>query len=326
MRYVVLAPLFAFAVASLSGCEKFYPDLEGPLGIGSWIHKMPVKKAVQQIQCELSSFIRANQSLLAERAIRLQDAQIKGSPIEGKSDARACRKANGSLVLAKQDEKDKTKWVVAPDPNEKGVLKCFPSDPVYADVQIYLQQDTMGNVTYLGIDLNKLGLEPVAQLISVSNKAPSLSISGQATASVKSQLDLQVPQADLHPNGDNEFGKTCSGDSGSVLSGGDNLISSLGLKAHLENFFSLNYRRDNEDPKSRVCMTKLTLQTQFAILLDAKAGLNPLGSAYILPISGLSVEIQPKFIHSLQITLYLEPEGNRVCPTSKTSAAPMPRI
>ena len=170
-------------------------------------------------------------------------------------------------------------------------------------------------VGYLGVDLKKLGLEPLAELISVSNKAPSLSITGQATSSIKSQLELQIPQKDLQIPSDYGLGVPCSGGTGSVIDRGSNLISPLGLKAHLENFFK-RYNEDNKDPLSRVCMTKLTLQTQFVILVDAKAGVNPfLGSTYILPISGLNLEIQPKFTHSLQITLYLEPDccERRIC-------------
>jgi hypothetical protein len=321
MRGVIIARLVAVVLAAgLSGCEKFFPDLEGPLGTGSWIHHMPVRKAVDQIQCELSDFIYHNHELLAERAVRIKSDNTAANismPHVNAHGGQSCKGLDKLVFLSgdKVDPESKTK-------------KCAATDPVYADVQLFLQQDTMGNVTYIGIDLNKLGLEPLAQLISLSNKAPSLSISGQANATVKSQLDFQVPQKDLHHGSsinNYDFGQPCAGGSGSMLQGGRNLVTSLGLRPHLENFFK-RYKEDAKNPNSHVCMNKLTLQTQFAILVDAKAGLNPLGETYILPISGLNVEIQPKFTHSLQISLYLEPEDHRVCPNPKPSVAPNPKI
>ncbi len=217
------------------------------------------------------------------------------------------------------------------DPNSN-VKICASSDPVYADVSLYLQQDTMGNVTFLGVDLKKLGLEPLAQLITIANKAPTLSISGQATETIKSQLDFQIPQTGINPDGafpsysDYNKGEICSNGSGSVVDGGHNLISSLGLGAHLDKFLK-NYAAEVSDGKSAACLTKLTVQTQFVIVVDAKAGLTPFtGTTYILPVSGVNAEIQPKFTHSLQITLYLEPEDHRVCPIAKASVAPVPRL
>jgi len=61
-------------------------------------------------------------------------------------------------------------------------------------------------------------------------------------------------------------------------------------------------------------MKTLTLQTQFALVFDAKAGLNPLtGTAFILPISGFNGEIQPKYTHSLQIGFVLNNSKDRFC-------------
>ena len=98
---------------------------------------------------------------------------------------------NGKVIRVQRIGTPLTKGVtLTPDPASdfKAAVKA---DYVYADVQLFLQTDTMGNVTYLGIDLNRLGFEPLANLISVSNKVPALQISGQATGTVKSQLEFR---------------------------------------------------------------------------------------------------------------------------------------
>jgi hypothetical protein len=239
----------------LSGCGSFLPSFEGPLGIGSWIHDMPVKEAVRQTQCELTDFLR--------------------------------------------------------QPEYRMML-----DPAgTAQLQLWLQTDTMGNVAFIGVDLNKIGLPALANLIAQSNKAPSLQLSGQATGTIKSQLELNIPQKPVVP--------PCDPLGVSKLSGGENLIAPLGLQSFLNEFVKKYAESIQANPTA--CMTKLTLQTQFVLVVDTKAGFNPLvGTAYILPISGLNGEFQVKFAHSLQIALALNP---RYCPNqNRPPPVSSPRI
>jgi hypothetical protein len=49
-------------------------------------------------------------------------------------------------------------------------------------------------------------------------------------------------------------------------------------------------------------MSKVTVKTQFQLVVPIKGGVNPLfGTAFILPISGLSFEFSPAFTHTLQV-------------------------
>jgi hypothetical protein len=250
----------------LSGCGTYLPGFDGVFGIESWIHDMPVREAVSQVQCELSDFL-----------------MDPSSP---------------KMLAAETKDKQKA----------------------FADVTLWLQTDTMGNVQYVGVDLRKVGLAGVANLIAISNKAPSLQVSGQGTATIKSQLDLQIPQRPLITG----YKENCQRGSGSKLSGGNNLIVPLALKSFLLKFFDKYQETIKHNPSA--CLNKLTLSTQFALVFDVKAGVNPLvGSTFILPVSGVNGEVQPKFTHLLQVTFYLERPNGANCPDSKVPG-PNPRV
>jgi hypothetical protein len=52
------APFCAIALLCiLGGCSSFFPSFEGPFGLGSWTHDMPVKLVALRIQCELREFL-----------------------------------------------------------------------------------------------------------------------------------------------------------------------------------------------------------------------------------------------------------------------------
>ena len=54
-------------------------------------------------------------------------------------------------------------------------------------------------------------------------------------------------------------------------------------------------------------MTKLTMQTTFVLAADIKGGINPLGGgAFILPVSGITLDFAPTYTHQLQITFNLD--------------------
>jgi hypothetical protein len=89
--------------------------------------------------------------------------------------------------------------------------KLFPTkevgrlDPTkLASLSLKLQVDETGNLTWVGIDLKKLGLSSIANEITVVNNIPSLQAKGQLKSTISSQVDLSVPQAigDVTTSGD----------------------------------------------------------------------------------------------------------------------------
>ncbi len=73
----------------------------------------------------------------------------------------------------------------------------------------------------------------------------------------------------------------------------------------------LNARRLND----AVCLSKLTLKSQLALVFDASASLNPiLGPTYIVPISGFTLEASPAVTNYIQIGFSLQnSQNNALC-------------
>jgi hypothetical protein len=175
-----------------------------------------------------------------------------------------------------------------------------------AAVQLSLQSDNSGGVTYVGIDLNRIGLRSLAELVSSQNKAPNLQAGLQGKSVTSSQIEFDVRQtlAGLE--------RVRCDDSVRQLP------IPLDLDSWLTRFFkNLEAHRDNTDT---ACMSKVTLKTQFQLVVPIKGGVNPVfGTAFILPISGLNFEFTPAFTHTLQVAFSLNRNGppNKpgVCPT-----------
>jgi hypothetical protein len=269
----------------VAGCGMFLPGFEGPFGIHSWTHKVPVKAAAQQVQCELYHF--------------LWD--------ENKRNAH---------------HKDRKPFL---DPDQAATL------------QLKLISDNKGNVTYVGLDLTKIGLISLANVVAVQNKVPSLQVGATLDGQVSSQIEFTIPQSMQHQKGQL---KDASGKSLYFLDQGSvppkyvpakvdtppipesvcehpqyGLAVPLDLQKWLERFLE-NYREDYAEIGS-ACMTKLTLSTQFQFVFDAKSGINPIGGPFILPVSGLNGEFSPAFTHSLQIVFGLNkcPVGPQASPS-----------
>jgi len=68
-------------------------------------------------------------------------------------------------------------------------------DPTkFAGISIKFQTDQSGTFQYVGINLSKVGLAAVENLISVSNKIPSLQAKVKAKTTASSQLEFSIPQ------------------------------------------------------------------------------------------------------------------------------------
>ena len=179
-----------------------------------------------------------------------------------------------------------------------------------AAVQLTLQSDNSGGVTYVGIDLNRIGLSSVAELVSSQNKAPNLQAGLQGKSVTSSQIEFDVPQtlAGLQ--------RVRCDDSVRRLP------IPLDLDSWLTRFFkNLEAHGDNTDT---TCMSRVTVKTQFQLVVPIKGGVNPLfGTAFILPISGLNFEFSPAFTHTLQVAFSLNRHGppNKpgVCPNTPST-------
>jgi hypothetical protein len=195
-----------------------------------------------------------------------------------------------------------------------------------AGVSIKFQTDQSGSFQYLGINLNKVGLETVANLITVSNKTPSLQAKVQAKTTASSQLDLSIPQT--IDNQQITIGTKTAKISGlKWVKGCDDptrkLLASLSLKSFLDRFF--NKIVQNQFNLETACMSKITLSTQVVFVLDVRAGVNPLiATTFILPVSGETLDYNPSVTQSLNIVLALNPTiqpNNALCP-----GAPQPSV
>ena len=182
------------------------------------------------------------------------------------------------------------------EPKNVGILDSKST----AGVTIKFQTDQSGTFQYVGINLNEVGLSGIANLITVSNKTPSLQAKIQAKTTTVSQLDLTIPQAKATL---------------SKIDCGANrrLFANLSLASFLDRFFD-NLGRDQYNTAA-VCLTKITLSTQIVFVLDVSAGVNPLiGTAFILPVSGETFDINPSATQNLQIALALQKyKGSNLC-------------
>jgi hypothetical protein len=209
-----------------------------------------------------------------------------------------------------------------------------------AQVQLKLTTDLQGSVTYLGIDLKKLGLGSLASLVTKSNSAPSLQLKAQGKATQTSQVDFTIPQtlqSKLQTQKKDATGKPIFDGNGAPVMKTVVMPENLRLtacshsdpKRFLEyNWFrlwlsdalqrykkrlnELGYNAPGLTFADRVCQPKLTISTQFQLLFDASAGTNIYqASPIILPISGLNVDASPDYTHYVQIIFALLPAGDQ---------------
>lgn len=174
-----------------------------------------------------------------------------------------------------------------------------------ADVKLNLQSQYGGYVQYLGIDFNRLGFTSLADLVTASQKTPSLGAKVSPTSTVYAEVAMKVPQKLDKKESIRNFCKQLGEETSQV-------IKKLYIEEWLTNFF------DKARAMDGISMSTVKLHTDFVIAVDINSGVNPFfGNTYLLPISGLNVDFNPKFTHSLDITL------NLCKPDSKTGECPV---
>jgi hypothetical protein len=222
-----------------------------------------------------------------------------------------------------------------------------------ATVSLTLQTDLSGSVQYVGIDLSKLGFSSLGNLVAASNKVPSLQAKGSVKDTLSAEVDFVVaqsetPQADVgsKPPAPALIKKV---DMGSLyqnatfvkVSDGQNLfratpastkvppryfptapcptqnkIAHAYLQLWLQDWL-LRFKSSQRYYPVFVCNSKVTLHSSFQLGVDVSAGVNPfLAPPLILPISGLNIDANPDYVHTLQISFALKdsnPDHARYC-------------
>jgi hypothetical protein len=206
--------------------------------------------------------------------------------------------------------------------------------------------DLQGNVTYLGVNLSKFGLSSLAELVTKNNSIPSLQLKGQGKSTVTSQVDFVIPQTDQDAILLNRPKMRSSNFAGLVAPPppGPIPLNQLKLRPCIKSvkyyWLYLRLREALDRYKGKlyapegtsgtfytdVCQPKLTISTQFQLLFDVSAGVNPFifANPIILPISGLNVDASPDYTHFLQIVFSIrENEDNKpACTNLKPTITP----
>ena len=193
-----------------------------------------------------------------------------------------------------------------------------------AAIQLKLSTDLQGSVTWVGINLSKLGLGSLAQLVSKSNNIPSLQLKGQGKSTVTSQIDFVVPQSSKGPTDTLRLRKCAYAKFGEKFR-----YNWLYLYLN-ESLARYKARLTSPEGASRtflqiVCQPKLTISTQFQLLFDVSAGTNAFNTAPILlPISGLTIDASPDYTHFLQIGFTLRQDNQLACKKIQPNIPPPP--
>lgn len=69
-----------------------------------------------------------------------------------------------------------------------------------AGVVLILQTDLSGSVQYVGVNLSKLGFPNLAELVTATNKVPSLQAKGTGKTTISAEVDFTILQTDTKPS------------------------------------------------------------------------------------------------------------------------------
>ncbi len=220
-----------------------------------------------------------------------------------------------------------------------------------ATVSLILQTDLSGSVQYVGIDLGKLGFPDLATLVTTSSKVPTLQAKATGKSTISAEVDFVVAQSETGPKDvaskkpatmlikQSDIGRQFQNASflpdpkkpgvftaqpatspdpihyfPTAHCDRQNPIVHAYLEFWLDDWLS-RYKSAHEtytqdDPF--VCDTKVTLKSQFQIVVDASAGVNAFAIApIILPVSGFNVDASPDYMHTLQVSFALKDNDSK---------------
>jgi hypothetical protein len=215
-----------------------------------------------------------------------------------------------------------------------------------AGVTLILQTDLSGSVQYVGVDLSKLGFPSLATLVAASNKAPSLQAKATGKDTISAEVDftlaqsenapkdvgakappnMLIKQSDMKNSYQNATFKPDTKQAGVYIAQPaatpipntyfpkakcdmQNPLKHAYLELWLDDWLSRYkaYRAAYSQDEPFICNTKVTLKSQFQIVVDVSAGVNAFATPpIILPISGFNVDASPDFMHTLSISFALQ--------------------
>jgi hypothetical protein len=182
-----------------------------------------------------------------------------------------------------------------------------------AIASIIYQTDVTGYVSYVGVDLSKIGLIPLAELVSISNKVPNLSAKASSKGTNIWQIDFVMAQK-----------KSTILDCASTTERYPPILR-FDIDRWLEKFF----RRINDDrfvylgedesifPTqvsniNGTCLKTITVKLAFQLIADISGGASS-GIVGALPISALNFDYNPAFTHTLNLAITARQDKGTLC-------------
>ena len=177
---------------------------------------------------------------------------------------------------------------------------------------VIYQTDVTGYLNFVGIDLSKIGLTSLAQLVSISNKAPTLGAKASSKGTNVWQVDFVLTQKER---------KTFCASTRDRFPP----ILRFDIDKWLEKFFS----RINDDRPiylsddaslfptqvsniNGTCLKTITIKLAFQLIVDVSAGANS-GIVGALPVSALNFDYNPAFTHTLNLAMTARQDKGSLC-------------
>ena len=203
-------------------------------------------------------------------------------------------------------------------------------------VNLNLQTDTSGSVTFTGVNIAHLGFSSLAAFISSTTSGktsvPSLSIKGSAKRSRTVKINFTIsPSALVTELAIDPSSKEVKTINCIAWEKAETPLSRLYLKDWLDNYFAtINYGQSNYlyqtigGPADQVLTTAraiwpplkvptqmkiatVELSTAIQLLVDVSGGASPNvlgnGTAFIVPVNGLNFDYSPDFTHTIDLTI-----------------------
>jgi hypothetical protein len=293
-RRVLPWGMIFIAPVTLSGCTvPYFDNFSESSPSGHYVNSIPIAAILQQVKCEVRTLIAEQQKIADARRNRIEwgpeyltlSKKLHATPKENKAEREKIKTTMDNLI------------------HEDYLSHSFElAIDNIADIKLDLKTDETGNLAATAIDLKKMGLDGLAQVIAAKNPpkdlTPVLGASVQAHSAKTVSITLNLVQAPLPcPQS-----KAADG------------MGHFYLKEWMTNFLqSLNDQKIDPyvDEKlwrqPSVVLNQISLSTQFEIVVDISAGLNVFNfasSLYLIPVQAPpSLGFKANYGHTLQVVL-----------------------
>jgi hypothetical protein len=285
-----VTPSLLFVV---SGCSlPYFPSFSENSLSGQYIHSIPISAVVDQVKCEIRSFLAERESIKDSEQFRLEQRLKELTEKQAKKkltdeEAKEIGKLPNDINLARINN----------NPFE------LANDNV-SDIKLDLKTDELGNVTASAIDFKRMGLASIADLIGA--KAPPRDLTPLFNASVQGRyvktVSMTLNMLQSKPRGGQDH--LCVQKD---ITAPNHLYIKEWLSAFMENINKQANEKDVTKDFPSVVLNQVTLTTEFDIIVDVTAGLNLFDFAknvFIIPVQATPmVQFKPTFAHTLQVIL-----------------------